>query len=86
MSMWAYSSFQSIYADFWYIQLYLELPMESMKDIKRKAAMLAESYSYVISSEDLVQDMNHIAIAHNANFGKNSLLHYNCWMPWQSTH
>ena len=57
----------------------------SKEELKRKAAKLAEKYSKDITSEDLVQEMNHIAMVHNDNFGRklfgtleplNALAHY----------
>ena len=44
----------------------------SKEELKRKAAKLAENYSKDISSEGLVQEMNHIMV-HNANFGRKQL-------------
>ena len=41
----------------------------SKEELKYKADKLAEKYSKDISSEDLVQEMNHITMVHNANFG-----------------
>ena len=43
------------------------------EELKNKAADLAENYPKDISNEDLVQEMNHIAMVHNANFGKEQL-------------
>ena len=45
----------------------------SKEELKRKAAKLAEKHSKDISSEDLVQEMNHITMVHNANFGRKQL-------------
>ena len=43
----------------------------SKEELKRKAAKLAEKYSKEISNkEDFVQEINHITLIHNANFGK----------------
>jgi len=41
----------------------------SEEELKCKAAKLAEEYSKDISKVDLVQEMNHIAMVHNANLG-----------------
>ena len=38
--------------------------MLSEKELKHKAAKLAEKYSKDVSSEDLVQEMNHITMVH----------------------
>ena len=40
----------------------------SKEELKRKAAKLAVKYS-----EDLVQEMNHIRMVHNVNFGRKQL-------------
>ena len=46
----------------------------SKEELKRKAAKLAEKYSKDISSkEELVQEMNHITMVHNAIFGRKQL-------------
>jgi len=45
----------------------------SEEELKCKAATLAEEYSKDISRIDLVQEMNHITIVHNANFGRKQL-------------
>ena len=46
----------------------------SKEESKRKAAKLAEKYSKDISSkEDLVQEMNHITMVYNTNFGRKQL-------------
>ena len=45
----------------------------SKEELKCKAAKLAEKYSKDICSEDLVQEMNHITMVHNANFGRKQL-------------
>ena len=45
----------------------------SEEELKRKAAKLAKKYSKDVSSEDLVQEMNHITMVHNANFGTKQL-------------
>ena len=45
----------------------------SKEELKRKAAKLAKQYSKDNSSEDLVQEMNHITMVHNANFGRKLL-------------
>ena len=46
----------------------------SKEELKCKAAKLAEKYSKDISSEeDFVQEMNHITVVHNANFGRKQL-------------
>ena len=45
----------------------------SEEELKHKAAKLAEKYSKDVSSEDLVQEMNHITMVHNANFGTKQL-------------
>ena len=45
----------------------------SEEELKRKAAKLAKKYSKDVSSEDLVQEMNHITMIHNANFGTKQL-------------
>ena len=42
-------------------------------ELKRKSDRLAEKYSKHISSEDLEQEMNHITMAHNANFDRKQL-------------
>ena len=41
----------------------------SKEEFKRKAGKPAEKYSKDNSSEDLVQEMIHIIMVHNANFG-----------------
>jgi len=43
------------------------------EELKCKAAKLAEEYSKDISKADLVQEMNHITMVHNANFGRKQL-------------
>ena len=45
----------------------------SKEQFKRKAAKLAKRYSKDISSENLVQEKNHITMVHNANFGRKQL-------------
>ena len=45
----------------------------SKDELKYKAVKLADKYSKDISSEDLVQEMNHITMVHNANFGRKQL-------------
>ena len=46
----------------------------SKEELKCKAAKLAEKYCQDISStEDLVQEMYHITMVHNANFGRKQL-------------
>ena len=57
--------------------------MMSKEELKRKAAKLAEKYSKDISSDDPLQEMNHITMVHNANF--DSWVNWNCKMLWQST-
>ena len=44
--------------------------MMSKEELRRKAAKLAENYSNDISSEDLVQKMNHMTMVLNANCGR----------------
>ena len=43
------------------------------EELKCKAAKLAEEYSKDISKADLVQEMNHITMVRNANFGRKQL-------------
>ena len=43
----------------------------SKEELKRKVIKPAETYSKVISSkEDFVQEINHITMVYNANFGR----------------
>ena len=51
----------------------MELSKRSKEELTRKASKLAEKYSNDISSEDLVQEMNHITMVHNANCGRKQL-------------
>ena len=44
--------------------------MMSKDELRHKAATLAEKCSEDISSEDLVLYMKHLAMVHNANFGR----------------
>ena len=41
----------------------------SKEELKHNAAELAENYSEDVSSEDLVQELNHIAMVHDSSFG-----------------
>ena len=45
----------------------------SKEELKRKAAQPAEKHSKNISTEDIVQEMNHITMIHNTNFGRKQL-------------
>ena len=45
----------------------------SKEELKRKAAKLVENYSEGISSEDLMQEINHIRMVHNANLVRTQL-------------
>ena len=45
----------------------------SKEELKRKAANLAEKYSKDIISEDLVQEMNHLTMVHNAKLGRKQM-------------
>jgi len=45
----------------------------SEEELKCKASKLAEEYSKDISRVDLVQEMNHITMVRNANFGRKQL-------------
>jgi len=49
-----------------------------VEELKCKAAKLAEKYSKDISSEDLVHEINHITMVHNANCGKNNWVYWYC--------
>ena len=52
----------------------MELPKKVKKELKRKAAKLAETYSKEIcSKEDFVQEINYITMVYNANFGRKQL-------------
>ena len=46
----------------------------SKEELKRKAAKLVEKYSNDISGENLMHEMNHITVVHNANFGSEQLV------------
>jgi len=45
----------------------------SEEELRCKASKLAEEYSKDISKVDLVQEMNHITMVHNANIGRKQL-------------
>ena len=45
----------------------------SGEKLKHKASKLADKYSKDISSEDLVQEMDHLTMVHNANSGSKQL-------------
>ena len=65
-----FSAAQQISDNFSFLWNYQEM---SKEELKRKADKLAEKYSKDISSEDPVQEMNHITMVHGANFGRKQL-------------
>ena len=62
-------------SDFSFLRYYQKM---SKEELKRKATQLPETYCKDISREDLVQEMNHITMVHNANFGSKQLVHWHC--------
>ena len=65
-----FSAAKKIHDTFSFLWNYRKMTEE---ELKNKAADLAENYPKDISNEDLVQEMNNIAMVHNANFGKEQL-------------
>ena len=45
----------------------------SKDELNRKADKLAETYSNDVSSNEVVQEMNHITMIRNVNYGKKQM-------------
>ena len=65
-----FSAAKQIYDNFSFPWNYQRM---SEEELKHKAAKLVEKYFKDISGENLVQEMNHITMVHNANFGRKQL-------------
>ena len=65
-----FSATKQIFDTFSFLWNYQEM---SKEELNHKIPKLAEMYSKDINSEDLVQEMNHTTMVHNANSGRKQL-------------